>query len=257
MQEMQVQPLDREDPLGQEWATHFSILAQKFPWTESLVDYSPWGHKKPDTTEWLSTHVRPGSTQTRASSQFPSSGDFSCFWPCGARFDESPGSALHPLLWKLLFQSRLTFESHSQCSSPLRLWMSVSPDASAQVPFTNYPFMIWEISPRQHRHTLTKERFCMLFPSSSSSLSSSSWLVIFLYIFIHSLEQRATWAWFHQPMSQLHIPSSFICSDAITQIPLTSSSLPSSFYILLSSFPSNPPTLLSQFRHISLIWIIS
>ena len=172
---------------------------------------------------------------------------------------------VEPALMNLLaLHSTPFFENYSfKAASPLKvtlsalLWMSVSPGAPAQVPFTNYPFMIWDISPRQHRHTLTKERFCMLFPSSSSSLSSSSWLVIFLYIFIHSLEQRATWAWFHQPMSQLHIPSSFICSDAITQIPLTSSSLPSSFYILLSSFPSNPPTLLSQFRHISLIWIIS
>ena len=257
MQKMQVQPLGQEDPLGQERATHFSILARKFPRTESLVDYSPWGHKKPDTTEWLSTCVCPGSTQTSASSQFPSSGDFSCFWPCGAPFDESPGSALHPLLWKLLFQSRLTFESHSQWSSPLRLWMSVSPDAPAQVPFTNYPFMVRDISPRQHRHTLTKARFCMLFPSSSSSLSSSSWLVIFLYIFIHSLDAESNLDVIPSAHVTTPHPIKLHLFCAITQIPLTSSSLPSSFYILLSSFPSNPPTPLTQFRHISLIWIIS
>ena len=50
-EEMQVQPLGQEDPLGQEQATHFSILAWKCPRTESLVDCSPWGHKKPDTAE--------------------------------------------------------------------------------------------------------------------------------------------------------------------------------------------------------------
>ena len=33
-QEMQVQSLGLEDPLEQEMATHFSILAWKIPWTE-------------------------------------------------------------------------------------------------------------------------------------------------------------------------------------------------------------------------------
>ena len=34
VQEMQVQSLDWEDPLEQEMATRFSILARKIPWTE-------------------------------------------------------------------------------------------------------------------------------------------------------------------------------------------------------------------------------
>ena len=25
------------------------------PWTEELAGYGPWGHREPDTTEWLST----------------------------------------------------------------------------------------------------------------------------------------------------------------------------------------------------------
>ena len=33
-QEMRVQSLGQEDPLGEEMATHFSILAWKIPWTE-------------------------------------------------------------------------------------------------------------------------------------------------------------------------------------------------------------------------------
>ena len=33
-QEMWVWSLSREDPLGEEMATHFSILALKIPWTE-------------------------------------------------------------------------------------------------------------------------------------------------------------------------------------------------------------------------------
>ena len=32
-------------------ATHSSILVWKIPWTESLVGYSPWGHKESDMTE--------------------------------------------------------------------------------------------------------------------------------------------------------------------------------------------------------------
>ena len=34
MQEIQVQPLGREDPLEKEMATHSSILVWKIPWTE-------------------------------------------------------------------------------------------------------------------------------------------------------------------------------------------------------------------------------
>ena len=36
-------------------ATHSSILAWKIPWTEEpgMEGYSPWGHKKSDTTEQL------------------------------------------------------------------------------------------------------------------------------------------------------------------------------------------------------------
>ena len=34
MQEMQVQSLDRQDPLEEEMATHSSILAWEIPWTE-------------------------------------------------------------------------------------------------------------------------------------------------------------------------------------------------------------------------------
>ena len=52
MWETQVQSLGRED-LEKEMATHSSILAWKVPWTEILVDYSPWGCKESDTTERL------------------------------------------------------------------------------------------------------------------------------------------------------------------------------------------------------------
>ena len=40
-----VQSLGQEDPLEKEMATHSSILAWDFSWTESLVGYSPWSHK--------------------------------------------------------------------------------------------------------------------------------------------------------------------------------------------------------------------
>ena len=50
-QETQVQSLRWEDPLEEEMATHFSILAWKFHGQRSLAGYSPWGHKELDTTE--------------------------------------------------------------------------------------------------------------------------------------------------------------------------------------------------------------
>ena len=54
-QEMGVQSLGQEDPLEKEMAAQSSILAWKFNGQKSLVGYSPWGHKKLDTTERLST----------------------------------------------------------------------------------------------------------------------------------------------------------------------------------------------------------
>ena len=42
--------------LEKEMATHSSILAWRIPRTEEPCDQSPWGHKKVDTTEWL-THT--------------------------------------------------------------------------------------------------------------------------------------------------------------------------------------------------------
>ena len=52
MQETQgtwVQSLGWEDPLGEEMATHSSILAWKIPWT--VMGYSLWGRKESDITE--------------------------------------------------------------------------------------------------------------------------------------------------------------------------------------------------------------
>ena len=56
MRETWVQSLGREDLLQKEMATHSSILAWKIPWTESLVGYSPQGHKELDMTEQLHFH---------------------------------------------------------------------------------------------------------------------------------------------------------------------------------------------------------
>ena len=49
MQKTRVQSLGQGDPLQEEMATHFSILAWKIPWTEEPVWL--WGHKELDTTE--------------------------------------------------------------------------------------------------------------------------------------------------------------------------------------------------------------
>ena len=53
-QEKRVWSLHQEDPLEKEIATHSSILAWKIHGWKSLVGCSPWGRKKPDTTEQLS-----------------------------------------------------------------------------------------------------------------------------------------------------------------------------------------------------------
>ena len=43
--------IPREDLLEDSMATPSSILACRIPWTEELTDYSPKGHKEPNTTE--------------------------------------------------------------------------------------------------------------------------------------------------------------------------------------------------------------
>ena len=60
IQETQVKSLGREDPMEEETAIHSCILTWRIPWTESLVGYSPWGHKELDATERLThtyTHI--------------------------------------------------------------------------------------------------------------------------------------------------------------------------------------------------------
>ena len=54
-QETRFQSLGQKDPLEKEMAIRSSILAWKIPQTESLVGYSPRGHKKPDMTEHINS----------------------------------------------------------------------------------------------------------------------------------------------------------------------------------------------------------
>ena len=55
---MWVWSLGQEDPLEEKIAIHSSILAGKCHGQRSQAGYSPWGHKKSDTTERQSTHTR-------------------------------------------------------------------------------------------------------------------------------------------------------------------------------------------------------
>ena len=54
--ETQVPSLGREDPLEEEMAARSSILAGKFRGQRGLAGYSPWGHKKSDTTQHIHIH---------------------------------------------------------------------------------------------------------------------------------------------------------------------------------------------------------
>ena len=54
---MQVWSLGWKDSLEKGMSTYSSVLAWRIPWTEEPGGlYSPWGHKEPHMTEWLSTH---------------------------------------------------------------------------------------------------------------------------------------------------------------------------------------------------------
>ena len=56
MHERQDRSLGQADLLGEETATHSSILAWKIPWTEEPGRLYTWGLKELDTTEQL-THT--------------------------------------------------------------------------------------------------------------------------------------------------------------------------------------------------------
>ena len=56
MQDTQVRPLDREEPLKKGMASHSSILSWRIPWTEEpgglqSIGYILQGHKQLDMTE--------------------------------------------------------------------------------------------------------------------------------------------------------------------------------------------------------------
>ena len=56
MQETRIQSLGWEDPRRKKWQPTPVILPGKFHGLRSLVGYSPWGCKEPDTTEQLHFH---------------------------------------------------------------------------------------------------------------------------------------------------------------------------------------------------------
>ena len=53
-------------------ATHSGVLAWRIPWTErNLVGYSPWGRKKSDMTEHLSTRILRASLVAQMKKNLP------------------------------------------------------------------------------------------------------------------------------------------------------------------------------------------
>ena len=60
MQETWVQSLDREDPLEKGIVSTLVFLLGESHGQRSLVNYSPWGHKKSDMTERLTHTHLPG-----------------------------------------------------------------------------------------------------------------------------------------------------------------------------------------------------
>ena len=59
MQAMQVQSLDREDPLEKERQPITVLLPGKFHVQRSLAGYSPWGRKEWDVTEHTAQETHP------------------------------------------------------------------------------------------------------------------------------------------------------------------------------------------------------
>ena len=56
-QERQIWSLGLEDPWSRNQESTPVFLPGKFHGQRSQVGYNPWGHKEPDTTERLNTHI--------------------------------------------------------------------------------------------------------------------------------------------------------------------------------------------------------
>ena len=56
-QEMWVQFLGQQDPLGEKWQPTPVFLPGESHGQRNLADYSPKGRKESDTTEQLNTHI--------------------------------------------------------------------------------------------------------------------------------------------------------------------------------------------------------
>ena len=54
-----IQPLDQEDPLEEDMATHSSILVWRIPWTEELGGLQSKGVQKDTTEVTYHTHIHP------------------------------------------------------------------------------------------------------------------------------------------------------------------------------------------------------
>ena len=57
--------------LGEEMATHSSLLAWRIPWTEEPGGYSPWGPKEPNMTERLNSKNFASSLHLTHAGCFP------------------------------------------------------------------------------------------------------------------------------------------------------------------------------------------
>ena len=63
MQETQVWPMSREDPLEKGMTALSSILAWRIPWTEESGGLCPWNRKESDATDTFTSFHIQKSTQ--------------------------------------------------------------------------------------------------------------------------------------------------------------------------------------------------
>ena len=61
MQETQVRPLGRKDPLRKKWQPTPVFLPGEFHGLGSLVGYGPWDRKESDTSEHMHSHCAFGT----------------------------------------------------------------------------------------------------------------------------------------------------------------------------------------------------
>ena len=158
MQETQVQSLGWEDPLKEEMATHFSILAWRIPWTEEPGELQSMGSQRV-RHDWALMHTRVLSSVQSLSRVWL----FATPWTAARQASRSITNSWSPP--KPLSIESVMPSSHLSLHRPLLLLPSIFPsirvfssESALRIRWPKYWSFSFSISPSNEHPGLTSFR---------------------------------------------------------------------------------------------------